>query len=799
VNAGLNGVRLDNFTGNLDIRDSNFSGNGASGLLVENHSDFTSSFLLNNNIASFNGLDGLTFRNFDPSVFILNENTTSSNLRHGLFLNDFTNTATNGLNILNHTADANVGAGVLVDTGNGKLNILSPTISNNAEVGIQITDFTNVAGDNTVIAGVGGATGLLTNNGLGGSNLLVELTQPDLTQNVLVTSTTLSGSGGNGITAMATGTNTTLNIDIRDGIAITDNLGDGISLLAMESATINSNIGNPDLLTAPLQITNNAFRGGAGISILALGTQGGDLATVNANISNVAILNDETITTTPDGTNDLFGETTGVDIDSIGTAIVNVVVADSSIGNPALTTGQNVVNGVDISLANDNSFGRAPNRVVLDDLDIVAGSSSNVSGNGGIGISIDTEADTLSDIVISDSTIRPNASGGFNQDNDGDGVNDGSDRFPVALGPVDEVFDDTIGNRGIFVRATGAAMTVDSVPPTLGLDAEGNPVLGVGLAGPGTIIGANAVASDVISDLTQDNLTQVTLLNNTIRDFTFDGVDIAADGDARLLLNISGNTISNNGAGIDTDTDNDNVFSEPGSILPNPVPDVGNLTFFDGINIDAFEASTISARITGNSFQDNLERGLSLNTFGDATLNAIVIGNGFSGNDRGVDSDINFPGTDMSIPINSIAGVADFEAINNEEFYFRIHETTVFTLADQDDPPIDGATNGGRFDPTFVDDMGNLVGMVLGADDPSVMIPRNMGEDIFGNPIPIGQARMNLVITGNGFQLGTDIQNFAFDPAAMMVDLTALTLGDFALTDGLIDTDEMLFNTRFNP
>ena len=762
VNSGANGVRLTSFTGNLDIRDSNFSGNGASGLLVENHSDSTSSFVLNNNVAVGNGLDGFTFQNFDSGSFVLNANTTSNNFRHGLFVNNFANSATNGLNILNHTADLNVDSGIVVDTGNGKLNILAPQITNNAVNGIRITDFTNIVGDNTIISGAGNTPGLLDNNGLGGSNLLIELTQPGLMQNVLVTDVTVSNGNSNGIDVRVTGLGTELNLDIRDEVFVLSNLGDGIALVATESAVLNASIGDPDLTTPPLQITNNAFLGAAGISVLASGTPGDPLlppavapAEVNAIINNVAIQNDESlIDPTGDG-NDLFSNTTGVDIDSIGNAIVDVEVLNSTIGVPDLAFDQNVLTGVDIFLANDTSVGRFPNRVLLDDLEVIVGGTGGDSGNAGTGVNIFTSFNTLSEIEISDSSFRPN-----------------NDAVLGPIGPDDTVFGDQIGNSAIVLTAVGAAIPGMPVAPTV-------PGFGAGLTGPGTVAGAGVARLDVASDGIDDNLTQLTLLNNTIRDFTFDGVNIATFGDAHLLLNVSGNTVGNNGAGLDTDADDDNVFSEEPGISAQP--NANQLTFFDGINIDAFEASTISARINGNLFQDNLERGLSLNTFDDATINAIVSGNGFVGNDRGADANIDSPLLSVggpTPPVGGIVGAFDLEAINNEEFYFRSFETPVFTLSGME---FGMSTNGQLFDPLGMDDDGNMGVILTDMGAPGVRIPGNgfngavdingdpvlPGFDILGNPISIGEATLNLNVVGNAFQNGTDIQNFAQPPGGL--------------------------------
>ena len=100
--------------------------------------------------------------------------------------------------------------------------------------------------------------------------------------------------------------------------------------------------------------------------------------------------------------------------------------------------------------------------------------------------------------------------------------------------------------------------------------------------------------------------------------------------------------------------------------------------------------------------------------------------------------------------------------------------------------------------------MGNVVGAILtdmGAG--GVRIPGNgfnfasdvngmpvlPGFDIFGNPISIGEATLNLALLPNGFQLQTDIQDFAQPPGGLFQL-------DFGTVDALIAPIETKFSTR---
>ena len=715
-NSGQNGLRLDSFSGLLDIQDSTFTGNGASGLLVENLTDSTSSILLDNNIASFNGLDGFRFQDFDPATFILNDNTTSNNVGNGLTLTNFANTATNGLNILNHIADSNVGAGIDIDNGNGKLNILIPTITNNAGGGILITDFTNVPGDFTVISGIAGNQANITGNGNGPNNVDIELTQPGLLQNVLISEAVIANGNGVGIRAAATGLGTVMNLDIRDNVAVTGNFSNGITVSAFDSATINAVIGNPDNPLPDVLVSGNGAIGASGIALLAQGNTGAAVPSrLNAALTNIQVQNADDLLLNSNPATDSVGD--GVDITSAGNAVVDISIVDSNIGAPAgaVAPDLSVFHGVDIALNNlgllDPVTGdELINNIFLDNLNLVVGESDGTGANSASGVNINSAPNTFSNIVVQNSLIVPNGT-------------------QTTGAPADNsVFGDTVGFEGITANYNGLGVPV----PTF-------------LAGPGNaFLSQGDINSAQTSDGTIDSLSQLTIRNNVIRDFTFNGINIATRGDAQLLLDISSNQIANNGAG----------------------PSVNTLLFFDGINIDAFDETQISARIVGNLIQDNFEAGLSINTFQGATINALVEANAFDGNDRGQEVGLPSPLEEVEgpqPPVTGIGGSFSVELINNEEYFFRPFETPFFTF------------QGGMFDGQLADPATMMPLMDMGT--PGILIPGNTGVDIMGNPVPFGTATLNVVLNNNAIDLGVVAGDFSVPPGLFSLGLAGSNAG----------------------
>ena len=145
----------------------------------------------------------------------------------------------------------------------------------------------------------------------------------------------------------------------------------------------------------------------------------------------------------------------------------------------------------------------------------------------------------------------------------------------------------------------------------------------------GASVGSTGV--DVTAD-GANNQTQISLNNNTFDSFDAEGVDINVDNGARLLANIAGNTITNNGQGGRAN---------------------GTFPFFDGVNITADNGSTANVRFDNNIVTGSGDIGLELGALNGSDINILMTNNNLSGNDLGED------GVDDPV-IN--AGIADFAA-----------------------------------------------------------------------------------------------------------------------------------------
>ena len=720
-NNVVTGATLDGFlysgTGDVTITDNTFASNGRNGVFLSNQLDQTANIRIQGNTATANLLDGIRLLNYDPASLELAFNNTSNNLRHGLNLENYLNSNANPITILSHTSDSNAGSGVLINRGSGNLNILNSTITNNSASGLVIENWTTVDPERILIGTIDGGVSTISGNGAF-ANLAIVLDDPGAQSSVDITGLTFD-DGVRGIAARVEGYDpinnrrTTLDLDIIDNVSISGNLNDGIRLVALDSGLIDANIGNT-AGTAPLQIVNNAGGGGDGIALLADGVAGQPQAEIRADIENVFINNDLSLIEVT-GAPDILTDTDGIGVDGINNSLINLEVTDSTIGaangTGAAIGGLDTQNGIRINLANTGS--QLINQINLD----------NVNLFNNVGVNLFTGQQTFTDFTLANSTLRPNGAQSTN-----------------GTRADDAPFADGVGSQGVVVTANGQANITGNFNVFL----------------PNSEL---VSFNETVSDGVEDNLTQVTLLNNSIQDFTVEGVDVSTTGDAQLLLTLTGNDISNNGAGGNTT----------------------GLLFFDGVDINAFDDSVISASITGNVFRDNFERGLSLNTFNSATINAVLTNNTFFGNDRGEDPNITTPpigvGT-ASGPTGPFptSGGFDLEAVNNEEFYFRDFESLVFTDA------------GGV--PVM------LNGMPLAPNSFGVFFPVNTGFDIFGAPVSLGTAELNLSMSNNSLQLGADLLDFSAAPGDFRLGLDGLTNGfdgaAFGLTNVGVDLAEIL-------
>ena len=691
--AGEFGVLASNVSGDWTFNNNTATGNGIDGIFINGSTDPTATFAFNGNTVTGNGFEGIHLDNFEAAQVSFNENITSTNGRHGLYIEDYL-TGGGQVDIVSQVSTDNGGQGILLERGDGNLNILNSTVTGNIAGGVKTDTWTNlVAGQSTFIGNVGDGVTTISDNGVGaGANLQFDLFADGVTQDVLVTGLSLD-NGGRGVFGTVSGQDSVMNIQIVNMVSISNNIADGIRLIASDGATINTRIANDAGLA--LQMIDNGSAAGAGIFLSADGVGVGTPSAINAVIDNV------NIQIAPSAFS-----LRGIDVSSLGNAVVDIDVSNTAITKSEVAVeaigeirGGDI--GIDLDFANN---GRG-------DINSVFINTTSIQADNGI--SLTTSVNTLTDFAILESEIRPS----------GERAADDSrlDNTP---------FDGSVfGGLGISIQATGD-----------------------------------------ISSVAADNLTRVSIEDVLVRDFagsvfggvfgggffnTFDGtgantgsaVDIATFGDANMLLTFNNNEILNSGAGYNNDADNDNVFNDQAVVL---TEDPDNLLFYDGVKVNAFDQSIVSASFVNNLFQDNFERGLGLNTFNSATINASLVNNVFDGNDRGEDGDNqtvnNNP--DLEADFNAIdlldSDIFDFEAINNEEFNLRPHE--LLLVADGDGDPID-----------------------LDEDDIA-------DATIFDGLAP-GFANMCIGMSNNVFALSVDIADFSQAPGDLQLGLDGATNG----------------------
>ncbi len=579
--ANSHGIFLSGVTGDVNIARNLLNTNGGSGMFIRNALDTTQNILIEENIASGNSLDGIQMRNYDPASLMILSNTTDDNLRSGLHLENYANTTGAGITIQNQTSSGNASHGVHMNQGLGSFTLIDSNITGNNGAGLLLEDWQTADPDFVNIATTDEGTSTISNNGAF-ANIQIFMDNGGERAQVNIADQTLSG-GVRGVAARiegvdGVGARTTLGINIASTNEIDGNVNDGINLSAVNSGLIQATIGDEDS-ALPMTILDNAIGGGNGISLVAQGINGQPQGEIQASIKNVEINNAISRIIVPGGA-DVIVPTTGISIDSSGNALVGVDIKDVSIGAPGTAGDRSTQRGIAMDFSNNGS--ELINQVAIDDVTIFSNTA----------IELNTGFDTYTNLLVENSTLRSNGP---------QSVGGRADNTPFVGGPTVGI-DINAQGRGVFTGQLNAQLP--NLPIEYGLFTQ-------------------------VSDGDLDNLTKVTLENNSIRDFVLNGVDISAQGDAQMLVDATGNDISNNGAG-GSNHPNDN----PAFPL-NDTANVDELFYYDGLNIDAFDDATISTNIVSNFFVDNFERGVSLNTYNSATINAFMDNNTFFGNDRG--------------------------------------------------------------------------------------------------------------------------------------------------------------------
>ena len=313
---------------------------------------------------------------------------------------------------------------------------------------------------------------------------------------------------------------------------------------------------------------------------------------------------------------------------------------------------------------------------------------ATISGSTGDGVFAAIGEDAQLNLLVEDSVINTNA--------DGFDLNFGDN--PLGVVSSIAVRNNTIDSNAFdgfeLNAAPGSFVDLALINNTIintgrgGMRPDGITAPGLG---DGIVINAFGDAS--MGNPEVDTRVRLLIQANTVDLFTRNGLEIFTSGDASVLADIDGNTLTNNGDGF----------------LAIGQPD---LPFFDGISFIATGSSSINARVVNNFATGNAERGMEIQTFGASTINAEIFGNNFSGNDVTEDPNNDPIPDSFFFDFEAVNGVGSTICLSMSNTFITLADTIVNLSAMEDFVlELDGGSNG-------------LIG---------VPFPVNVDEAVFGS------------------------------------------------------------------
>lgn len=623
----------------------------------------------NGNMIAGATADGIGLRNITGD-WAFSNNMLTSNLQDGIFIDgafDPTSTFTfannmansnglDGIHLLNYDAES------LIFTDN--------ETNDNGRHGVFIQNDLNSDGNGTIVdilnhtASNNGADGIRVSNGSGNLRLVNVNADNNAATGVNISNWTTPGAdqmvfiGGDGTAPISySGNSVGINVELA---------GDGLL---------------SDVVITQASVDNN----GRGILATATGLN--------------SVLNLDIVEMTS-----ISGSATeAIRLDVNGGATINNRTLNSDENSPLQLVGNNVNGESTISYTLSGATGEMSqiNSVVQNvNIGAVSGAASGIGVNG--------TGNSRIDLDVSDSTINAQTGVAVLLDNN---QNDEINRL---------FFDNLVvqSNQNMAFALQPGTLTDISITNSLlesnGINALPGEVLSRatpetytpftdGLGTGGILI--TATGGGAPSSLVFDSFTRINIANNQINDKNGKGVEILADGDAQVLLNIASNEISRNGPGVDDDPDGDATFAGPDS----PAIDPNNEFFDNGLEITALERSTISGSIVNNAFVDNFDRAIQIGTLefnnlgtGDdpsqaGTINLLIARNRFA-SDIGVDGNLPFTLNDGQIGVLNGSGGSICLDLTTNAFETQPLDIVNFTdvLVDPDAVQIglDGTSNG---------------------------------------------------------------------------------------------------------
>ncbi|MEQ1903197.1 MAG: right-handed parallel beta-helix repeat-containing protein [Pirellulaceae bacterium] len=504
--AILDGVYVNDLSGDWNFARNDIQRNGRDGILLENACDPTSVFNFEENVVNSNGRDGIHMVNYDAESITFLRNITSNNNRDGIRLENFKNGSGNGLtlDILGHTSDSNLGSGVSVIGGTGNIRVLNSSFTNNGANGLNIVDWVDgTPGSRTLIGTTSGTTDF-TGNSVG-----INIQQNVGTQTIVMEDLSITDNIV-GIRVDANNLGTVVNTNMSNN-TISDNLGDGVQLSSTAGASHFVNM-NGDT------VDSNA---GVGIRFL-VGDSSGTSSAMTSVLENVTV--------------------TGSGGDGISNQVFEDGLVDFSITN-SIVDG-NGGNGMSFNVNNDDQG--FINRIRVD--------STTASGNGGNGFLASTAEGTLTDVSLINSTFSNNT---------GNGVSVtalGLDTVSPPVDPIDNrtrltmVGSTANGNtlNGISLVSQGDARLLADVRANT---ADGNALNGVDMQSSDSSVLTTRFADNQFTNNTGRGLRMETFDRSTINSIMTNNSIINNDptGDAEFVNGLTGDiclAMSNNAFGF---------------------------------------------------------------------------------------------------------------------------------------------------------------------------------------------------------------------------------------------------------
>ena len=630
-----NGISLDQIAGDWRIADTDVNSSELNGLLVQNAANGTNFEIDNTNFD--NNLNGIQFIDSSGESIAISNTTTTNSTVDGI---GFDNVVAESVSISNATSTANGQDGLsFIDTdfdslliestvadGNGRngillsnydgdlLSIIGSSTNNNSNDGLVLEDYINSSGN-----GIDATVNVFNSNGNGQTGISVE----NGAGNLAFSELNAIQNGGDGLSLVDWTTSADQSVSIESGPTVAnfnDNVGTGID--------VELNQGSQNLSISGVNANNN-FDG------LVVDTRGAGTELDLDIVDNLSF---------SDNMN------SGIAVNATTGSMIDLEIAQrAAFAGGALNVNNNLNNGIEINAG--GSAGDVSEIVAnLSDLSVV-GQNSTFFSNA---LLVTSNQDARVQLTAEDIDLSENSLGVIIEV-DNDGAPGEPNRF---------LFNRlNVNNTGVGVRLTSGSDSLAELVVENSIFDTVNP----GLSGVGPVFTADDVGAgqgvDVIAQ-GANNLTRVTIRENSINNFFLAGIELEAGDSSQLLADIDSNNLQFNGFDGSTTT---------GTA-------VGVLPFSDGITVTAQNTATLAYRATDNVVNNSFEFGLNQLATGNSTILASLQGNDFTGNDIADDPDT---------PLDQNNGI-------DVNFFNAANATTILSLSDNDFNPVTAVfTNNG--------------------------------------------------------------------------------------------------------